>query len=199
MKETVKVGYVGLGRRGMNVLRQCFSQMSDVEVAVVCDMSEERMEEAKKLLCEAGRPAPKLTKDYDEMLADPTIDAVVIMTGWHEHVDLAARSMQAGKYTAIEVGCAFDLSECYRLIDIYEQTHAPLMMLENCCYGRNEMMAINLVRKGLFGEVVHCDGGYQHYLPKEELFKDMTSPGFRFLRAVSALYSTSQRRYGSPP
>jgi len=46
------------------------------------------------------------------------------------------------------------------------------MMLENCCYGRKEMMALNVAEQGLFGEIVHCDGAYAHYLPEEELFKN---------------------------
>jgi len=78
--------------------------------------------------------------------------------------------MLAGKYTAIEVGGAYDLEECFRLIEVYEKTGTPLMMLENCCYGRREMMALNVAEKGLFGELVHCVGGYHHYLPDIELF-----------------------------
>ena len=41
------------------------------------------------------------------------------------------------------------------------------MMLENCCFGRDELMVLNMVRQGLFGEVVHCQGGYRHDLREE--------------------------------
>ncbi|MBQ8351452.1 MAG: Gfo/Idh/MocA family oxidoreductase [Clostridia bacterium] len=173
MKETVKIGYVGLGRRGMAMLRACFSQMPDVEIPIICDLYDDRLEEGCRVLKEAGKPAPVMTHDYDELVANQDIDAVVIMTGWHEHVEMAEKAMLAGKYTGVEVGCAFDLSECYRLIDVYEKTGSPLMMLENCCYGRDEMMALRLVREGLFGDVVHCDGGYHHNLPECELFLNM--------------------------
>jgi hypothetical protein len=81
--------------------------------------------------------------------------------------------MLAGKYTAIEVGCSQTLEECFELIDTYEETGSPLMMLENCCYGRREMMVLNMVKKGLFGEVVHCTGAYAHYLNDCELFAEM--------------------------
>ena len=60
--------------------------------------------------------------------------------------------------------------ECFDLIDTYEKTGVPLMMLENCCYGRREMMALNMREKGVFGEIVHCTGAYAHYLNKVELF-----------------------------
>jgi hypothetical protein len=78
--------------------------------------------------------------------------------------------MLAGKYTAVEVGCADTVEECFRLIDVYEQTKTPLMMLENCCYDRLELAALNMVKQGLFGELVHCTGGYAHYLNSNGAF-----------------------------
>lgn len=133
----------------------------------------------KKLLVEKGHKAPKLTMDYNDIISDPEIDAVILMTGWEGRAELAAKAMMAGKYTAIEVGCAFDISECYQLIEAYETSKTPLMMLENCCYGRREMMTLNLVRQGLLGEVVHCAGGYHHYLPYVELLQDGDTSHYR--------------------
>ena len=51
------------------------------------------------------------------------------------------------------------------------------MRMENCCYDRREMMALNMVKKGLFGEVVHCKGGYHHYLNACDLIKKDASTG----------------------
>jgi len=169
-KEKVRVGYIGLGRRGHGMLKGCFAKMADVEVAWICDLDDAKIERALNTLAELGVAAPKVTKDYRDILSDETVDAVAVMTGWNTHTELALASMNAGKYTAVEVGCAYDISECYALVDAYERTGSPLMMLENCCYGRREMMALNMVKKGLFGEIVHCDGGYLHYLPAEDLF-----------------------------
>jgi len=176
MKEKVRLGYVGLGRRGTSMLKNCFLKMSDVEIVAICDPYEPAMEKALTLFEENGRPAPEMCCCFDDLTADASIDAIVIMTGWHEHIPLAKKSMAAGKYTAIEVGCAMDLSECFELIDLYERTGSPLMMLENCCYGRLEMMALNMAKQGLFGEVVHCAGGYMHNLTACELFKEIDAP-----------------------
>ena len=85
------------------------------------------------------------------------IDAVVIMTGWSGRPQLAMEAMRAGKYTAIEVGCADNLQECWDLVDTYEQTGVPLMMLENDCYFRRNLMALNMAQQGVFGEIVHCN------------------------------------------
>lgn len=176
MKKSIKIGYVGLGRRGTHVLENCILQMPDVEVTVICDKYEDRMLNAVELFKKANRNIPKMTDDYDELLKSD-IDGVIIMIGWRGRAALAEKAMLAGKYTGIEVGCAFDLSECYRLIDVYEQTGSPLMMLENCCYGREELMTLKLVREGLFGEVVHCNGGYHHNLLEcGELLSHLQNP-----------------------
>ena len=169
-KQVVRVGYVGLGSRGYYMLLHCFVKMTDVEISWICDLDPAKVEQAEALLASVGRPKPKSTLNYRDMLADPEVDAVINMTGWDGHVNISLDSLRAGKYTAVEVGCAYDISECYALVEAYEATGAPLMMLENCCYGRREMMALRMVREGLFGEIVHCDGGYMHYLNHGELF-----------------------------
>lgn len=173
MKEKVKIGYVGLGRRGTGMLRQCFAKMKDVEITVICDLIEERIEEGKRIIEESGKPTPKATTCYDDVVANAELDAIVIMTGWDSRPQMAKAAMLAGKYTAIEVGCSETLEECFELIKIYEQTGTPLMMLENCCYGRRELMALNMVKCGILGEIVHCTGAYAHYLNPDELFKEM--------------------------
>jgi len=170
IKEKIKIAYIGLGGRGRGMLKNVFIHMPDVEIAVLCDIYPPALEKGRQILEDAGYPSAFLTADAKEAIDYPGIDAVVIMTGWREHAPLAEKAMLAGKYTAVEVGCAFDLEECYRLIDIYEKTGSPLMMLENCCYGRREMMALNLAKQGLYGDIVHCVGGYHHYLNHEDLF-----------------------------
>ncbi len=173
MKEKIKVGYIGLGRRGQCVLQYNVMKMPDVEIKTICDFYEPSIEKTLEIFKENGLPMPKTTTDVNDIFNDPEIDAVFIMTYWDNRANLAVQSMKSGKYTAIEVGCAFDLSECYKLVDTYEKTGTPLMMLENCCYGRREMMVLNVVKQGLFGELVHCDGGYHHVLPECELFRDI--------------------------
>ncbi len=171
MKEKVKTGFVGLGRRGTSQLRSIYGLMKDVEIVSVCDVVPAKMQEAVDWLVSQGRPAPRCYEDYRELVTDPTLDAVIVMTGWNAHIPVALASLRAGKYTAVEVGTAYELSECFELVSAHEATGAPLMMLENCCYARREMMMIRMAREGMFGEVIHCGGGYHHYLPDVELFK----------------------------
>ena len=103
MKEKIKIGYIGLGRRGEAVLKQNLALMKDVEIRTVCDLSDARMENAKSILLENGKDAPIMTKDYKDILHDDEIDAVFIMSGWSGRPEMAMEFMRAGKYTAIEV------------------------------------------------------------------------------------------------
>ena len=175
MKNKIRIGYVGLGRRGRGVLGACMMHMSDVEVAYLCDIHAPALEAGVALFEKAGREIPATTADYRDILRDETVDAVFLMTGWDGRMALVEECLLAGKYTAVEVGCAFTIEECLRVKAAHEKTGAHLMMLENCCYGRREMMCLRLALEGAFGELIHCDGGYHHYLPSCELF--LQKPG----------------------
>ncbi len=166
----LKIGYIGLGRRGQVVLANSITKMDDVEIVYMCDFRDECIEKAKQICLDAGKPIPKITKDYKEILASDEVEAVFIMTHWRNHAELSKESLLAGKYTAVEVGCVSDIQECYELLNAYETTKVPLMMLENGCYDRKNLLAQNIARQGLFGEIAHCTCGYRHYLPYEELF-----------------------------
>ena len=193
MKEKIVVGYIGCGRRGRSVLKENLAKMRDVEIKYLCDMSEARMERATEHLLAGGAQRPLFTKDYHDILNDPEVDAVFVMTGWGGRPAIAMDCMRAGKRVAIEVGCADTLEECFALVDTYEETGVPLMMLENCCYGRRELMALNLVKKGLFGEVVHCSGGYFHYLNERELFRDIETDPVELRHYRIGRYVTDNR------
>lgn len=171
MKEKIKVGYIGLGRRGTGMLSYCVSEMKDVEIKYICDLNEKKIENILGILAEKNYPTPKTTTNYKDIIADTELDAVFIMTSWNSRVKLAIDAMRSGKYAAIEVGCALDLSECYDLVKAYEETKVPVMMLENCCYGRDEMMTLRMIKEGLFGEIIQCNGAYHHYLNEVEFFK----------------------------
>ena len=167
-KNKVRLGFVGLGNRCERVLLDDVVRMSDVEVSYICDINPERVKFFSQTLESLGKKRPAVTSDYREMLKSD-IDAVMIMTGWGDRCRIAMDFMRAGIYTAIEVGCAYSVDECYKLVEAYETYGTPVMMLENCCYGRRELMALNMERMGLFGEIVHASGTYSHDLRAREL------------------------------
>ena len=167
MSKELCIGVIGLGRRSVGLLEGCILPRKDVRVAVVCDVYEDRREQAAKLVRDAGQPEPKAVGDYREILAMPEVQAVVIMSSWESHVEIACAAMRAGKYAAIEVGGAYSLDQCWQLVHTYEETKTECMFLENCCYGREELLLLNMVRQQVFGELVHCQGGYLHDLRKQ--------------------------------
>lgn len=169
MAKKLNLGIIGLGARGSGLLEQVILPLTEskVNIIAVCDIYKDRAENAANKAEEKTTQRPTVTNCYKEILAMPEVDAVLISAAWEAHVDIAIAAMKAGKYVGLEVGGAYTIEDCWKLVDTYEETGSELMFLENCCYGKRELMALNIVRKGLFGDVVHCAGGYMHDLREE--------------------------------
>lgn len=168
--EKIRVGVIGLSGRGFGLMTACILPREDVIVTAVCDLYEDRVERAANAVQEKNGVRPFVTKDYRELTCRADVDAVVISSAWEPHIEIAINSMENGKFTAMEVGGAYSVYDCFRLVDAYERTGVQCMMLENCCFGRRELMVTNMVRQGLFGSVVHAEGGYHHDLRSEIVF-----------------------------
>ncbi len=165
----MRVAVVGLGGRGLGLLKSCLLRMyEDVEVVAVCDVYEDRTEKGKKAVMHSKRGnIPVVSTNYKDIIGLDEVDSVLIFTSWEDHIKIAIEAMNIGKSVGMEVGGAYDLQDCYDLVATYEQTGQLCMLLENCNYGEYELMVLNLVKKGLFGEIVFCEGGYMHDLRKE--------------------------------
>ncbi len=162
--EKLKVGVIGIGGRGSGMLQLIASMTDTIEVVAVCDKWEDRVEKARGIVRDTAGNDPVGVTDYHDLLNISEIRAVVITASWTDHIQIAIDCMKAGKYSACEVGGAYTLDDCWRLVHTFEETHVPAMLLENCNYGRDELLVLNMVKKGIFGEVVHCAGGYRHDL-----------------------------------
>ncbi|OQC16170.1 MAG: Alpha-N-acetylgalactosaminidase [Lentisphaerae bacterium ADurb.Bin082] len=160
----VKTALIGLGPRAETLLASIFNIPEEMEVVAVCDLVDAKIEKILSLFDKRGRKRPTAFHDYREMLKMPSIDVVLVATSWNSHLGIACNVMRAGKYVAIEVGGASSIDELWQLVHASESTGVSCMMLENCCYGRNELMVLNMVRQGLFGELIHCACGYEHDL-----------------------------------
>ncbi len=158
--KTVKVGFVGLGSRGRGLMKKAI-RISGMKVVGLCDLNDKCIELALKE-AEALNEKPRVYKSYQDMLSDSKIEAVLITTSWSSHISLACQAMEAGKAVAMEVGPAMSLQECFKLVETQEKTGAKFMFLENTCYNRNILLVSNMLKKGLFGEIIHASGCYQH-------------------------------------
>lgn len=162
----IKIGWIGLGARGISLIETVVVPQGE-KIVAVCDVYEDRCEDAASSIEKASGIKPVQYTDYQKLIADENVNVVIIASAWENHVEAAIAAMEAGKPVALEVGGAYDLSQCYDLVDTYEKTKTPFMFLENCCFGRREMMVLNMVEKGFLGEIVHCEGAYAHDLRNE--------------------------------
>lgn len=170
MSQRVKMAMIGLGSRGKGLLETAYLEHPEAEFVAVCDVYEDRCRECADIIEKAGFARPKTTTNYKDILAMPEVEAVVLCTSWNQHVDICIEAMKAGKIVGCEVGGAHSLRECWKLVEAYEETKVPVMLLENCCYGRDELMVSHMNDLGVLGTVVHCEGGYKHDLREEISF-----------------------------
>lgn len=164
--QKVNVMFVGLGARGYGYLDLLLS-MEEVNVLAVCDLYDDRLQNGIKLVQDKKGNTPLASTNYKELIDNKDLDCVFVVSDWTSHVDICLAGMENGLYVATEVGGATSIQQCWELVRTSERTGKPCMMLENCCYNREEMTVLNMVKKGLFGELVHCEGGYRHDLRDE--------------------------------
>ena len=162
----IKVGIVGLGARGQGNLKTILC-IEDIEITALCDLYEDRCDEGCKIVEEKGMKTPFKSVDYHDIISRDDVDVVCVFSSWQSHIEVAIEAMKAGKTVGLEVGGASSVEECWNLVKTYEETKSPIMFLENCCFGKNELLVRNIVRSGLFGDIVYCHGAYAHDLREE--------------------------------
>lgn len=165
--ERVRMGFVGVGLQGGGHVEN-YLKIDGVEIVALCDIDAARAEEVAGWVTAAGRKKPALyTKDEWDFLRlsdREDLDLVLTATPWEWHVPVCVAAMKAGKHAATEVPAAYTIDGCWELVETAEKTARHCVMLENCCYGRSEMMVLRLVRSGLLGELLHAEGAYIHDL-----------------------------------
>lgn len=166
--DEVRIGMVGIGSRG-TVLLKVLLDLEGVEVKAVCDIIENRVVKAQDMVTAAGQPRPKGYSrgetDFKRLCETEELDLVInAVRPWKWHVPISVAAMMAGKHAATEVPAAETIEECWQLVETAQSKQRYCVILENCCYFRNVMLVHNMLRKGLFGELRHCEAGYQHYI-----------------------------------
>ena len=171
----VKIAIIGVGLRGQNHL-DLLLRRGDVELIAICDIDDRMMVKSKDIIAKSGKKMPQIfTGDiyaWKKMLEIKGLDAVIIATPWEWHKEMIIGSLEAGiKYVGSEVMLGITLQDHWDVVKATEKYKAHVMMLENVCYRRDVMAVLNMVRQGLFGELIHLQGGYQHDL-REVKFND---------------------------
>jgi hypothetical protein len=165
--ETVRIGFVGVGNQGSSHVRN-FLNIDGVEIRAICDIIPEKVARMQTWVTEAGFEKPRGYSqgeyDFVRMCETEDLDLVFTATPWNWHVPVCVAAMKNGKHAATEVPAAVTIDECWELVETAERLKKHCVMMENCNYDRRELLFLNLVRKGFFGELIHSECGYLHDL-----------------------------------
>jgi hypothetical protein len=173
--DTVRIAIVGTGLRGRSMLNEWLG-VENVKIAALCDVVPSKVEQARQMMKKAGHDyEPAIftngERDFERLCQRDDIDFVYTATPWLWHVPVMLAAMANGKHCGTEVPAALTIKDCWKLVDASEKSRRHCMIMENCCYGENEMLVLTMVRAGVFGELIAGGAAYNHDL-REILFED---------------------------
>lgn len=191
----IRLGYVGVGNRGTQLLT-CMFRHKGIQVPAVCDINPKAATRASGIVDKAVGKRPETytrgPKDYLRMFGRDDLDAIIVAVPMPIQGPIASAAMRAGKHVLSEVAPAVTLEQCWDLVRAAEQTGKTYMLAENVCYFRDMMMIQNMLAQGVFGKLTYAECGYIHDcrhlgfdasgLPNER--------GAMFLSMIGNLYPT---------
>lgn len=158
----IRIGVIGYGYWGPNLVRN-FSEVSGSSVVSVSDLRSERL-----TLVKSRYPSIKTMTDHQELIADPTIDAVVIATPVSTHFDLSMQALEAGKHVLVEKPMTATVDEGARLIEKAQKCKRVLQVDHTFVYMGAVRKIKELIQNGALGEIYYYDstrvnlGLFQH-------------------------------------
>jgi len=167
-QKMVRLGFIGTGLRGQDHV-ELAARRKDVEIVAICDINDRMLTDTFKIISNKKKPKPTVytgsVNAWKEMLSREKLDGVIIATPWEWHTPMILGCIEAGiRYIGTEVILGITLEDHWNVVRMSESSGAHVMMLENVCYRRDVMAVLNMVRQGVFGELIHLQGGYQHDL-----------------------------------
>ena len=169
--KTVRVAFIGVGARGTGHARQ-IATIEGTEVVAISDLYQDLVQRSIDNCKEIGKG-----KRHNEiamysggenkwklMLKEVKPDAVFISTNWDNHAPMVIEAMNSGAHAFVEVPMATTIEDMWEIINTSEKTRKHCMMMENVNYGRDEMMYLNMCRKGVIGDFLHAEAAYIHEL-----------------------------------
>ena len=164
-KGQLAIGVIGVGSRGRHLMNLAAKE-ENVKVTAICDINPTAIDLAQNMLSKTNsKKADVYTGSdyaYRDLLERKDLDGVIIATNWDWHVPMTIDAMRAKKYVGLEVPAAMTIEDCWKLVEVYEETGTNVMFLENCCYDRECMAVLQMLRDNLFGIPMHATCGYRH-------------------------------------
>jgi predicted dehydrogenase len=168
-EKTIRLGFVGIGGRGSYHLDVALG-MEGIEVPAICEIKPERLYSAKRWIEESGRPTPKLydkgLTDFNRLCEEEQLDAVICATSWEWHAPVCLAAMRNGKHAVSEVPIILTVEQAWELVETSEKTGkwATLALEQVLLESGDGLNVLNMVQKGLFGDILHAESGYVHDL-----------------------------------
>ena len=144
---SVRVGIVGMGYWGPNLARN-LATLESCELAWCCER-----DESLRARWSSAYPQTRFTADFDDLLSDPDLDAVVIATPSSSHAPLAHLALEAGKHCFVEKPLAQDSESALGLVEAAEQRGLVLMVGHLLCYHPGVRQLADLIARGELGQV----------------------------------------------
>jgi len=174
----VRIGIIGVGNRGYGHVKTIYALQPNAKIVAIADARESRAKRAYDRLKDLNggkKPNVKLyygdEEVWKEIVKRDDIDLVVVVTPVPEHAHMVIYAMQHGKHVVSEVPVSFTLQEAWDIVNTAEKTRRHCMMLENVCYGEEELWVLNMVQKGVFGSLTHAEAGYIHPILQKMFIK----------------------------
>jgi predicted dehydrogenase len=145
----IRFGIIGIGDRGAQLTREAMA-CHDTELVAFADIYARRLEDAAAIA-----PAAKTYTDYRQLLADPSIDAVIIATPQHLHAECFIAAMQAGKHVYQEKAMAFTAEQAKAMRTAYVAAKRVVQVGHQGCSSGHVTDASNYLASGMVGHVTN--------------------------------------------
>ena len=151
MTKTIRVGVIGAGYWGPNIIRNLY-EAPGAEAVAVADLSQERLDAIHKRF-----PSLRVTTNYRELLDDPTIDAICIVTPVKTHRKLAEEAFAAGKHVFVEKPLAQSVSDAEAIVRARDRAGKTLMVGHTFVYNPAVEHVKGILDAGGIGNVHYLD------------------------------------------
>ena len=151
----IRLGIIGLGVGSHHL--KATKDLTDVTVTSICDTNEKTLATVAETY-----HIEKTSTDYRDMLADPTIDGVIVATPDHLHCEMVCAALRAGKHVLCEKPIALHVDECRRMLDTAAETGKLLMAGQVVRMTPSFIEAKRLIDEGYLGELYFIESEYAH-------------------------------------
>jgi len=161
----LRLAVIGTGSRGTYLLQVALG-LEGVEVPALCDINLANLNRAIGIVRETRGKEPagysEGPRDYQRLLQRDDVDAVLIATPMQLHGAMAIDSLREGKHVLSEVAAAMTLDECWGIVRAQRSSGKVYMLAENCCYYAQNLVILDMVEQGVFGDRTYAACGYVH-------------------------------------